>query len=320
MKNLQEEIKNKKLAGIYIFYGDEDYLKNLYKSRIIKAFELEENSMNLSIFKDSFNEEALFNMINTMPFGAEKKLIILENTGILSSDICEKLLSAPDFCVILIVEEGIDKRTKGYKLLSKIAKITQFSSGDNQIKQALINSTLKKSHKRIDADAVRYLIDNSNNDLYSISNNLDKIIDFIDDEIIRLDDVKKIIPRKLSDKIFDMIRYITTHEGAKAIKIYRDLIMQKESPFKIIKLIYREYSILARLIDSKDKSNKELAKEIGMYEFSIKKYRDVLQGIDTKSIIRNLDKCIELEENIKSGKIGEKIGLEKFIIEILSDL
>lgn len=318
MKSLQNDIKNKSLNGIYVFTGNEDYLKILYKNRMIKSLELEENSINLTVFKDSIDYDMLFTLISTLPFGVDKKLIILENTGILSTEEVSKIMNAPEFCIILIIENMVDKRTKGYKIISKIAKIYEFNSGDEKNKIALINSILKKANKKMDMNAYKYIIDNSNDDLYSIESNINKVIDYVDGNMIELYHVEKVIPVKLSDKIFDMIRAITIKDAKNAVDIYKDLMLKKESPFKIIKLIYREYSILIRIVDATSIDNKVLAKNIGIHEFALRKYKEVLRILDKKSIMRHLDKCVELENDIKSGKVGEKLGLEKFILEILS--
>ena len=51
MKNLNEDLKTGQLKPVYLLYGEEDYLKDMYKRRIKKALLPDEDSMNLTVYR-----------------------------------------------------------------------------------------------------------------------------------------------------------------------------------------------------------------------------------------------------------------------------
>ena len=82
MKNLEQDLKTGNLKQVYLLYGDEPYLINLYKNRLKKALIADEDTINLNIYEGkSIPIPAVIDQAETMPFFAEHRLIMLENTG-----------------------------------------------------------------------------------------------------------------------------------------------------------------------------------------------------------------------------------------------
>jgi len=84
IKELKEQIKDKKFRRLYLFYGCEDYLKNLYAQRITDAL-LPKNAclMNLdTIDGKTYSLDALAAKCETMPFMADVRIIVVKESGI----------------------------------------------------------------------------------------------------------------------------------------------------------------------------------------------------------------------------------------------
>ena len=82
MKRLNEDLKNHAFKQIYLLYGEEAYLKKQYKNRLKDAMAAEGDSMNYTYFegKDT-NVKEVIDLAETMPFFAERRVIMLQNTG-----------------------------------------------------------------------------------------------------------------------------------------------------------------------------------------------------------------------------------------------
>ncbi len=318
MQELNKSINDKKIGGIYLFHGDEDFLKNNYKNKIIAALDLENNDINLNYYKDKYNIGEALMLANTMPFGNDKRLIIFENTSIIADDRINEFSNLPSTTVILIIENIIDKRTKGFKFLKEIAKIYEFKKGDERMKIGAINLVLKKYNRKMHPRVMNYIIANSENDMYSIINNMEKLVSATDDYEISEEIAKKIVLPLINNRIFELVRAIVVKDGEKTISLYKDLVYLREAPFKIMSLIFREYKILAQIMDS-NMSYKELAKKIGLHEFAAKNYIEVAKKVNKKSIIKGLNYCVDLETDIKSGKIPDRLGLERLIVDLIRE-
>ena len=82
MKTLNQDIKKGVFKTVYMLLGGEDILKRSYKNRLRDAI-VGEDTMNLGVFvgKD-VSVEAVISMAETMPFFAERRLIIVGDSGL----------------------------------------------------------------------------------------------------------------------------------------------------------------------------------------------------------------------------------------------
>ena len=82
MKKLNEDFKSGKFEQVYLLYGEEGYLKKQYKKRFIKAMIPEGDTMNYAHYEGkNIPVKEVIDLAETMPFFAEKRLIVFENTG-----------------------------------------------------------------------------------------------------------------------------------------------------------------------------------------------------------------------------------------------
>ena len=80
MKQLNSDIKNKDFKQVYLLTGDETFLLRSYKKRL-KAAIVGDDDMNYSYYEGKdIDISAVIDTAETMPFFAERKLIIIENS------------------------------------------------------------------------------------------------------------------------------------------------------------------------------------------------------------------------------------------------
>lgn len=86
MKSLQEDIKKQDFKRVYLFFGEEDYLKQQYKRKMKQALVPEEDTMNFASFEGKKTEpKTVIDLAETMPFFADRRVIFLEDTGFLKT-------------------------------------------------------------------------------------------------------------------------------------------------------------------------------------------------------------------------------------------
>ena len=123
MKNINQDIEKKEIKQFYLLYGAEDYLKQQYKDKLVKELVDLEDNMNLSYFEgNGLNLEEVFGLGETLPFFAEHRVLVLENSGLFKKapeNIEKKLAAFPDSTHVIFVEKEVDKRNRLYKWLNK---------------------------------------------------------------------------------------------------------------------------------------------------------------------------------------------------------
>ncbi len=75
------KITKDNIANVYLFYGEENYKKRLYRDSLRKLITAG-NDMNYSYFEgNSINFTDVYDSVVTLPFFAEKRLVVVENSG-----------------------------------------------------------------------------------------------------------------------------------------------------------------------------------------------------------------------------------------------
>lgn len=100
MKDLIEDIRKKEFQKVYLLCGEEPYLRQLYKKKLTEAVLPEGDTMNLSVYTGkNVDPKAVIDQAETMPFFADKRLILLEDTGFFknaSPELADYIKSMPD--------------------------------------------------------------------------------------------------------------------------------------------------------------------------------------------------------------------------------
>ena len=110
MKTIDEDIKSGQFKRVYLLFGEEAYLKHQYKRKLKQALVASDDTMNFSSFegKDT-NPKAIIDLAETLPFFADRRLILIENSGFFKNS-CEELAAylpeLPESTCLVFVEGG----------------------------------------------------------------------------------------------------------------------------------------------------------------------------------------------------------------------
>ena len=117
MKMIENDINNNELKQTYLLYGEERYLIRQYKDKLKKAIMGDGDSMNLSEFEGKdIEQKEIIDIAETMPFFAERRLIVVENSGFFKS-----ALPSPLFATLGAGQPIFISIMSGLYLLSRYA-------------------------------------------------------------------------------------------------------------------------------------------------------------------------------------------------------
>ena len=220
---------------------------------------------------------------------------------------------------MVICEPEIDKRSKAYKWIKKNGYIAEFLK-KNQTEKVLLRwvaTLLSKEKKKIRESDAGYFLERVGDDMFQIKNETEKLISYVGErtEIVR-EDIEAIASGEIQNKIFDMVSAIARGDKTQALDYYNDLILLKEPPMHILFLIIRQYRILLMICNMRQrhKPDKEIAQAAGIPTFAIRKNESQLRGYNLHLLENCILQCIEMEEQIKTGKIGDQMAVELLIV------
>ena len=159
MKSLNEDIKTGQFKQIYLLYGEEAYLKKQYRDKLSKAMMPDNETINYSYYEGKgIVVTQLIDLAETMPFFADKRLIVVENSGFFknaSPELADYLKNMPDTVYFLFVENEVDKRGKMYKAVKDKGRIVEMGRQDEKTLLYWIASNMKKEGKQIKESTAR---------------------------------------------------------------------------------------------------------------------------------------------------------------------
>lgn len=322
MKTIDEDIRNGQYKTMYLLYGDEAYLKKQYKDKLIKALVEEGDTMNFSAYEGKgINPKELIDLAETLPFFAERRVILVENSGFFKNscdDLAEYLLEPAASTCFLFVEEEVDKRSKMYKAVAKAGKAVEFGTQNEELLTRWILSRLKKENKNITGNVMQLFISKTGTDMGNIDRELEKLLCYtMGRDVITAEDVEAITTEQVTNKIFDMVNAIAEHEQKKALDFYYDLLTLKEPPMRILFLITRQFQILMNLKDmgSKGFDQNTIASKVGIPPFAVRKNQAQAKGFTTEQLKQAIRDGVELEESVKTGRMNDQMAVELFIVK-----
>ncbi len=319
---IQEDIKNKSFKRVYLIWGEEDYLRNLYKTRLCDAVVPPGDNMNRTCFigKDA-EESRIIELSETLPFMSERRLILIEDSGLFKKGADDKLIEyfshIPEETVIVFSETEVDKKRKPYKAVKKLnGEVECKKPGDRELKE-WIAGEFARGGKKIRGSTAEYLIERTGNDMYVLKNETDKLISFVGErEEVTADDIKEISSVSLSSSVFAMIDDIAGGRQKKALDKYYELILLKEAPMRILYLLSREFNMLlmAKELSKERRSTGEMAGIMKVPEFAVRKYLSAASGFTAKQLKTAIEDCLKTEDDVKKGRIADRLGTELMIV------
>ena len=325
MKSLNDDLKSGQFHKVYLLYGEEAYLRKQYKDKLRRAI-VGEDSMNYNYFEGkNVNYSEVIDIAETMPFFAERRMIILEDTGAAksaSAELAEYVKEMPDTTVLLLVENEVDKRGKLYKAISSCGRVVELGKQDENTLLRWVAGLVRKEMRQMDDSTVQYFVSKVGTDMENIQQELEKLFCYtIDHGCITAKDVDAICTTQIGNHIFDMINAVAERKQRKALEYYYDLLALKEPPMRILFMFTKQFRQLLEIkeLEQSGYQKKDIAAKVGLHPFIVGKIQDQARRFKEKELRGIIEESAELEESVKTGALAEMLAVEMFIMKYSSN-
>lgn len=325
MKILDEDLKKNIIKNIYVLYGSQAYLRNQYRDRIIKMILPEGDTLNINYYNsDNFSANEIIDLAETMPFLAERRIIVMENTGIFK-DGCEEmeayLDSVCETTVLIFSEEAIDGKRKITKTAKANGSVAEFKDPSENDISMWVRGKINKENKQITRDALDYLLKNSGSDMFSIVSELEKVFSYTyGRDSINLKDVEAVCTKQIDDTVFSMMDAMFTGNVDLAMKYYADIVALQVDPIKTLALISGQLRLLIKIKTMYENglSVKEISKKLSANEYRVQKALPHAKKSSKIWLMKGLEMCADSDYKLKNSgnkKVSQMI-LENIILTL----
>ncbi len=333
-KQIQLDLQSKNYQKLYIFYGEEDYLKERYLQRLKKAI-VDETFAQFNFVEfegKGLNAEILTEAIESYPAFSERKMIIIKDLDIYKppsslNEVLPSLLSdLPDYVCLVFYYDTIeykpDKRMKLYSILSKFASINEFGRMSENELVTLISKYVKNAGKEISKNTCQYLLFLCGNSMINLLTEIDKAIAHSTLPEIKKYNIEAVCTRTLDAVVFDLTDNIAAKRFDKAISILNDLIAQKNTEVMLFSAIQKHMQRMyaAKLFMQTPLADpKELMTLIGTgSSFYANKIQDMARRISLNWLRECIKICGETDIALKSSSTDKIKIIEIALLQMAS--
>lgn len=322
MKNLQEDIKTGNFKKVYLLFGEEAYLRIQYKEKLIHALNPEDDTMNFSKYEGKGIEvREMIDLCETMPFFAEHRVILVENSGFFKNK-CEELAdyikSLPDYVRLVFVEEEVDKRSRMYKAVKSCGSVVEFARQDEKTLMRWAAGILAKEGRKITMRDMELFLTKTGTDMGNIRMELEKLIMYtFGEDVVTAQDIEEICTTRTENKIFDMVRAVTEQNQKRALELYNDLLTLREPPMRILFLLSKQFRqmCLAKKMAGEGASQNEISSRLGVPSFAVRNLLSCARAYETAELEQAEEDFIEAEEAVKTGRLQDVLSVELLIVK-----
>lgn len=322
MKSLKEDLESGKLKKVYLLYGEEVYLKNLYKKKLKDAVLPSGDTMNLSAYEGKgIQIREVIERAETLPFFADRRLVLIENSGFFkaaSPELAEYIPRMPEETCMVFVENEVDRRGKLYKAVSSAGRAVELKRQNEKTLMNWVLSALRKEKKNITSATMELFFTRTGSDMEFIQNELEKLLCYTAGrDVITSEDVEQICTVRTENKIFDMINAVSEGKQKRALALYYDLLSLKEPPMRILYLITRQFNLLMQVKDMLEQgfSQDTIAQKLKIQSFIVRNCARQARSFGLKELKTVVKDCVDMEEAVKSGMMNDTMGVELLIVK-----
>lgn len=316
---------------IFTIHSKDDMLGKEKINQILNSKNIKCDLMNTSEFDCMTTDiDKIIDYCYTTPFFATHKVVILKNPNFLTSenskvdfeDFIKKLMtyieneSETTVMFIYSLADKLDERKKIVKYLKEKTNFKQVDLPNHLQLKNIIRNRILKYNSDIEENAIDLLLEKVGTNLVELSNEVDKLVLFKKDDIIRRDDVRDFVTCNVDSSIFDLSNAILDKDIVKSLSLFDDLIANGMEPIVLISVLANQFR-LALLVNGYKKmglDNASIAKKVKVHPYRIKLASEL--SFSKQALENNLLKLAGLDYKIKIGQINKHHGMKLFILSI----
>lgn len=322
MKRVLEDIKNQNFKSVYLFYGEENYLKRQYRDRLVHAMNPEGDTMNMAHFEGKgIDVKEVISLGETLPFFAERRILVLEDTGFFKGqcpELPEYLGKLPEYLCMIFVEDEVDKRSRMYKAVKNVGAVVEFAVQDERTLMRWVLGILTREGKKITQRDMEFFLMKTGTDMTNIEMELEKLLSYtMGRDVVTAGDIEEVCTNQITNRIFEMVRAVSEQNQRKALDLYYDLLSLKEPPMRILFLLARQFNMMLQVKDLQRLGfdQKGMADKLGIQSFIVRNYVSFARKFPMERLRQAVEDFTSTEEDVKTGRLQDVMSVELMIVK-----
>lgn len=312
---------------IFFYYGENSWLARQKIRAIKKKFQTDVDPQGHNILNmdgEEISAGNFFEAASANGFLASKKLIIIKNIfnnkklstwqDSLLNFLAQQKDTADENYIIFWQTDKPDVRTKLYKALKKFRFVEEFKNFSSAELITWLKKQAQLKNRTLDNETANVLIAYVGNDMWSLSQELDKLVN-LTEKNITVEDIKNIVVSKIDDNIFNLVEALGQQNKALALKLLDEKFNSGTNAQYLLSMVVRQYRLLIKV-----KALSKQASYPGAIAQALKLPPWLADKAFKQSQLYTMDKLkkiyselLELDQQLKSSAINESLLFTRLI-------
>ncbi|MBM7584746.1 DNA polymerase-3 subunit delta [Bacillus pakistanensis] len=330
-----KSIENKQFSNLYLLYGNESFLINETKQKILhNGISEEELDFNFSLYDlEETPVETAIEDAETFPFMGERRIVVLQNPVFLTAEKkkekvdhnikkLEEYISSPAPYTILVITapyEKLDERKKITKALKKNATVVEAKKLSEKELRTWVRERAAINRVQIDEEAIDLLLALAGTNLMMLTKELDKLSLFVS-ESNRIDSevVERLTARSLEQNIFALVDKVVHRRIEEALRIYYDLLKQNEEPIKILSVLAGQFRLIYQVkeLSRRGYGQQKIAGFLKVHPFRVKLAAGQAKHFTDEQLAYIIELLSQGDFDMKTGKQKKELIIEMFLFKL----
>lgn len=331
LSRFKQDLKNKDLGRLYVFYGEEMFLLEHYLGQVKKLLlDPLTESFNYHRFNgESFDPVAFASAVESLPMMAEHTLIQVEDIDLFKlpegdrDRITAALSDIPEYCTVVFVYTTCpwkpDKRMKKlWEAIDQNGLPVEFAKQDQHNLIAWITRHFAAREKKISTDLCAYLIDITDGTMTSLMGEIEKISAYSGTETICKADIDAVTEPVLDAVVFQMTDLMSAGRYEQALQKLQELLKMQQEPIQILGAIGAHFRRLgtARTLLDNGQTSVSLQKLCGLPDYPARKTMEAARRFSAPFCKKASCLILETDYKMKTSYGDPQRLLELLILDL----
>lgn len=248
LTQLKQALSEGNLGTLYLFHGEEDYLRDYYVEAVRKKLlPAGTETFNLHVFQGKDLElQTLSDCIDAFPMMNDRTLLLVYDYDLFKNEERRSRLESlfqdlPDYVCLIFIYDLLPFKANGNtrlgKLIKKVGVTVEFQPQQQSDLNAWIRRHFKALGKEIDNSTAEYLTFLCGGLMTGLQGEIEKIGSYAPGVKITKADIDAVATPVLDAKVFEMSNAIAAGNFDQAMAVLSDLYQMNEAPIKILAVL-----------------------------------------------------------------------------------
>lgn len=305
-----ERIKRRVISPIYIFAGEEEFLKEEAMARLERILFQEKRVEEKEIFEGRNATVALREALRNVSLFGKAKLIVVKNTQELDAsgrDVLLQYIKARFHVNFLIIFLHRDEDKRIWNLPSPRITFVEFKKLYDPDMLNWLISRGRLNKKVISRDVARVFLERVGGDLILLSQALERVINYIGPKnVIEKKDVEEILSDEKKEAVFNLTDALASQDISLCLNILNKLFLSLVSPQQIIGLLSWQIRQIYTI---------KTGGTVNIPPFFLKRLKSQANRFSCEKLEECLYGLRKIDTEIKSGLKNPRLSLELFFFK-----